>query len=43
VISIVSEWAGHCDAAFTQQTCVHASTDDLDRGRRALARIRKIV
>jgi integrase len=42
-ISIVSKWAGHYDAAFTQRTYVHASTEDLERGRKALARIHKIV
>jgi integrase len=26
---IVSKWAGHYDAAFTQRTYVHASTEDL--------------
>ena len=34
-ISIVSKWAGHYDAAFTQRTYVHASDDDLEQGRRA--------
>ena len=42
-ISIVSKWAGYYDAAFTQRTYVHASTDDLEQGRKALARIHKIV
>lgn len=42
-ISIVSKWAGHYDAAFTQRTYVHASTDDLEQGRKALARIHKIA
>jgi integrase len=42
-ISIVSKWAGHYDAAFTQRTYVHASDDDLEQGRRALARIHKIA
>jgi integrase len=28
-ISIVSKWAGHYDAAFTQRTYVHASDPDL--------------
>jgi integrase len=42
-ISIISKWAGHYDAAFTQRTYVHASTDDLEQGRRALARIHKIA
>jgi integrase len=40
---IVSKWAGHYDAAFTQRTYVHASDDDLEQGRRALARIHKIA
>ncbi|HET7245894.1 MAG TPA: tyrosine-type recombinase/integrase, partial [Streptosporangiaceae bacterium] len=42
-ISIVSKWTGHYDAAFTQRTYVHASDDDLEQGRRALARIHKIA
>jgi integrase len=42
-ISIVSKWAGHYDAAFTQRTYVHTSNPDLEQGRRALARIHKIV
>ena len=42
-ISIVSKWAGHYDAAFTQRTYVHASSPDLDQGRRALVRIHKIA
>lgn len=42
-ISIVSKWAGHYDAAFTQKTYVHASDDDLQQGRTALARIHKIA
>jgi integrase len=42
-ISIVSKWAGHYDAAFTQRTYVHASTDDLEQGRKALARIHRIA
>jgi integrase len=32
-ISIVSKWAGHYDSAFTQETYVHASDDDLHQGR----------
>ena len=42
-ISIASTWAGHCDAAFTQRTYVHANEDDLEQGRRAIARIHKIA
>jgi integrase len=42
-ISIVSKWAGRYDAAFTQRTYVHASDDDLEQGRRAIARIHKIA
>jgi integrase len=42
-ISIVSKWAGHYDSAFTQKTYVHASNDDLQQGRTALARIHKIA
>jgi integrase len=41
--SIVSKWAGHYDAAFTQRTYVHASTEDLSQGGKALARIHKIA
>ncbi len=42
-ISIVSKWAGHYDSAFTQKTYVHASNEDLQRGRSALAKIHKIA
>ena len=42
-ISIVSKWAGHYDAAFTQRTYVHASDEDLELGSRAIARIHKIA
>jgi integrase len=42
-ISIVSKWAGHYDAAFTMRTYVHASEDDLEQGRQALAKIHKIA
>lgn len=42
-ISIISKWAGRYDSAFTQKTYVHASDDDLDQGRKALARIHKIA
>ena len=42
-ISIVSKWAGHYDSSFTQRTYVHANTEDLDRGCKALARIHKIA
>ena len=42
-LSIISKWAGHYDAAFTQRTYVHASSPDLEQGRRALARIHKIA
>ncbi len=41
-ISIISKWAGHYDSSFTQRTYVHASDEDLKRGRQALARIHKI-
>jgi integrase len=37
-ISIISKWAGHYDSAFTQKTYVHASDEDLLRGRAALPR-----
>ena len=43
LISIVSKWAGHYDSAFTQKTYVHATNDDLQQGRTALARIHKIA
>ena len=42
-ISIVSKWAGHYDAAFTMRTYVHASDDELEQGRQALAKIHKIA
>jgi integrase len=42
-ISIVSKWAGQYDSAFTQKTYVHASNEDLQQGRTALARIHKIA
>jgi integrase len=38
-ISMISKWAGHCDSAFTQKTYVHASHDDRQQGRAALAKI----
>jgi integrase len=41
-ISVISKWAGHYDSSFTQRTYVHASGDDLKKGRQALARIHKI-
>ena len=42
-ISIISKWAGHDGPAFSQQTCIRASDEDLQRGQAALARIHKIV
>ena len=42
-ISIVSKWARHYDAAFTQRTYVHANDLDLEQGHRARARIHKIA
>ena len=42
-ISIISKRAGQYDSAFTQKTYVHASDEDLQRGRSALARIHKIA
>lgn len=42
-ISIISKWAGHYDAAFTMKTYVHASEDDLQQGREALAKIHRIA
>jgi len=41
-ISVTSKWAGHYDPSFTRRAYVHASGDDLKRGRQALARIHKI-
>jgi len=41
-ISVISKWAGQYDSSFTQRTYVHASGDDLKKGRQALARIHKI-
>jgi len=43
MMSSVSTASATTPAAFTQRTCVHASTDDLEQGRKALARIHKIV
>jgi hypothetical protein len=42
-ISIISKWAGRCDSAFTPKTYVHASDEDLQRGRAALTKIQKIA
>ena len=42
-ISIVSKWAGHYDSAFTQETYVRATDQDLARGSTALAKIHKIA
>jgi integrase len=42
-ISIISRWAGHYDSAFTMKTYVHASDDDLQQGREALAKIHHIA
>jgi hypothetical protein len=36
-------WAGHYDSSFTMMTYVHASDDDLKRGRQALAKIHRVV
>ena len=41
-ISILSRWAGHYDSAFTMKTYVHASDDDLQQGRAALAKIYRL-
>jgi hypothetical protein len=40
---IVSRWAGRYDAAFTMETYVHASDDDLKQGRQALPKIHPIA
>ena len=42
-ISVISNWAGHYDAAFTMRTYVYASDHDLRLGTRTLARIHKIA
>jgi integrase len=42
-ISIISRWAGHYDSAFTMKTYVHASDDDLQQGRQALAKIHRLA
>jgi integrase len=42
-ISVISRWAGHYDSSFTMKTYVHASDDDLKRGRQALAKIHHIA
>lgn len=41
-ISVISKWAGHYDSAFTQKTYVHATNEDLDKGRDALGKVHKI-
>jgi integrase len=40
---IISRWAGHYDSAFTMNTYVHASDDDLKQGREALDTIHRIA
>jgi hypothetical protein len=40
---IISKWAEHYDSAFMQKTYVHASDEDLQRGRSAVAKIHKIA
>jgi hypothetical protein len=40
---IISKRAGHYDSAFMQKTYVHASDEDLQRGRSAVAKIHKIA
>ncbi len=42
-ISVISKWAGHYDSSFTMKTYVHASDEDLKRGRQALARIHRLA
>ena len=39
---ISSKWAGHYDSSFTMKTYVHASDEDLEQGRQALAKIHRI-
>jgi integrase len=41
-ISIISKWAGHYDSSFTMKTYVHASAEDLEQGRQALAKIHRL-
>ena len=41
-ISIISKWAGHYDSSFTMKTYVHASAEDLEQGRLALAKIHRL-
>lgn len=41
-ISIISKWAGHYDSSFTMKTYVHASSEDLEQGRQALAKIHRL-
>jgi integrase len=41
-ISILSRWAGHYDSSFTMKTYVHATNDDLQLGRQALAKIHRL-
>jgi hypothetical protein len=40
---IISKWAGHYDSAFTMKTYVHASDEDLEQGRQALAKIHRFA
>jgi integrase len=42
-ISVISKWAGHYDPAFTKETYVQASDEDLQRAQAAPARIHKIA
>lgn len=41
-ISVISKWAGHYDPSFTYKKYVHASTEDLVKGREGLAEVYKI-
>jgi integrase len=41
-ISIISKWAGHYDSSFTMKTYVHATAEDLEQGRQALAKIHRL-
>ena len=42
-ISVISKWAGHYDSSFTMKTYVHATDDDLEQGRQALAKLHRLA
>ena len=42
-ISVISKWTGHYDSSFTMKTYVHATDDDLEQGRQALAKLHRLA